>query len=129
MLKKRELLLSQNQPCSEDETMVPVLTSRKACELPVNEVACILQADLQSGLTQEEVTRRRVYHGWNEFDISEDEPLWKKYISQVTDASGSACTGGLQAVVCSCVFKAEGCFNLEFGNISGGSSSSTGYLF
>uniref|UniRef100_A0A669EQL1 Calcium-transporting ATPase n=1 Tax=Oreochromis niloticus TaxID=8128 RepID=A0A669EQL1_ORENI len=27
----------------EDETMVPVLTSRKASELPVNEVACILQ--------------------------------------------------------------------------------------
>uniref|UniRef100_A0A8C3Q128 Calcium-transporting ATPase n=1 Tax=Chrysolophus pictus TaxID=9089 RepID=A0A8C3Q128_CHRPC len=23
------------------------------------------------------------FHGWNEFDISEDEPLWKKYISQV----------------------------------------------
>lgn len=42
------------------------------------------QADLQRGLTQEEVDRRRTYHGWNEFDISEDEPLWKKYISQVT---------------------------------------------
>uniref|UniRef100_A0A8C1AV02 P-type Ca(2+) transporter n=1 Tax=Cyprinus carpio carpio TaxID=630221 RepID=A0A8C1AV02_CYPCA len=25
------------------------------------------------------------YHGWNEFDISEDEPLWKKYISQFKD--------------------------------------------
>ncbi|KAM4736379.1 calcium-transporting ATPase type 2C member 1 isoform 2-T2 [Anableps anableps] len=85
MLKKRELLLSQNQPCGEDETMVPVLTSRKASELPVNEVACILQADLQTGLTQEEVTRRRVFHGWNEFDISEDEPLWRKYISQFKD--------------------------------------------
>uniref|UniRef100_A0A670ZU77 Calcium-transporting ATPase n=1 Tax=Pseudonaja textilis TaxID=8673 RepID=A0A670ZU77_PSETE len=22
------------------------------------------------------------FHGWNEFDITEDEPLWKKYISQ-----------------------------------------------
>ncbi|XP_068179275.1 calcium-transporting ATPase type 2C member 1 isoform X2 [Antennarius striatus] len=65
--------------------MVPVLTSRKASELPVNEVACILQADLQQGLTQEEVSRRRVYHGWNEFDISEEEPLWKKYISQFRD--------------------------------------------
>ncbi|KAG7474575.1 calcium-transporting ATPase type 2C member 1 isoform X2 [Solea senegalensis] len=65
--------------------MVPVLTSRKASELPVNEVACILQADLQQGLTQEEVRRRRAYHGWNEFDISEDEPLWKKYISQFKD--------------------------------------------
>uniref|UniRef100_A0A7N6AYE8 Calcium-transporting ATPase n=1 Tax=Anabas testudineus TaxID=64144 RepID=A0A7N6AYE8_ANATE len=73
----------------EDETMVPVLTSRKASELPVNEAACTLQvkypADLQLGLTQEEVSRRRAYHGWNEFDISEEEPLWKKYISQFKD--------------------------------------------
>ncbi|XP_034466527.1 calcium-transporting ATPase type 2C member 1 isoform X2 [Hippoglossus hippoglossus] len=65
--------------------MVPVLTSKKASELPVNEVACVLQADLQSGLTQEEVNRRRVYHGWNEFDIGEEEPLWKKYILQFKD--------------------------------------------
>ncbi|XP_031694434.1 calcium-transporting ATPase type 2C member 1-like isoform X2 [Anarrhichthys ocellatus] len=83
MLKKRELLLSQRQ-FSEDETMIPVLTSRKASELPVHEVVCVLQADLQVGLNQEEVSRRRAYHGWNEFDISEEEPLWKKYISQVT---------------------------------------------
>ncbi|KAI5629096.1 calcium-transporting ATPase type 2C member 1 isoform X1, partial [Silurus asotus] len=39
-------------------------------------------ADLQFGLTDTEVSRRRAYHGWNEFDISEDEPLWKKYLSQ-----------------------------------------------
>jgi len=37
------LQLSESQPSSEDETMVPVLTSRKASELPVNEVACVLQ--------------------------------------------------------------------------------------
>uniref|UniRef100_A0A673JJT1 Calcium-transporting ATPase n=1 Tax=Sinocyclocheilus rhinocerous TaxID=307959 RepID=A0A673JJT1_9TELE len=81
-VRKRQKL-SECQPHSENETMVPVLTSKKASELPVNEVACALQADLQFGLTREEVTRRRAYHGWNEFDISEDEPLWKKYISQV----------------------------------------------
>lgn len=45
----------------------------------------LCQADLQLGLTQGEVSRRRAYHGWNEFDISEEEPLWKKYIAQVTD--------------------------------------------
>ncbi|ROL41344.1 Calcium-transporting ATPase type 2C member 1 [Anabarilius grahami] len=77
--------LAECQPPCENETMVPVLTSKKASELPVNEVACALQADLQFGLTQEEVERRRAYHGWNEFDISEDEPLWKKYISQFKD--------------------------------------------
>lgn len=65
--------------------MVPVLTSRKASELPVNEVVCVLQADLQVGLVEEEVNRRRAYHGWNEFDISEEEPLWRKYISQFKD--------------------------------------------
>nr|XP_040020921.1 LOW QUALITY PROTEIN: calcium-transporting ATPase type 2C member 1 [Gasterosteus aculeatus aculeatus] len=84
MLNKRELPLSQ-RPFSEDETMVPVLTSKKASELPVHEVLCVLQADLQVGLNQEEVSRRRAYHGWNEFDISEEEPLWKKYISQFKD--------------------------------------------
>uniref|UniRef100_A0A8C4YUL3 P-type Ca(2+) transporter n=1 Tax=Gopherus evgoodei TaxID=1825980 RepID=A0A8C4YUL3_9SAUR len=62
--------------------MIPVLTSKKASELPVSEVASILQADLQNGLKNCEVCHRRTFHGWNEFDISEDEPLWKKYISQ-----------------------------------------------
>ncbi|TNN30759.1 Calcium-transporting ATPase type 2C member 1 [Liparis tanakae] len=65
--------------------MVPVLTSRKASELPVHEVVCVLQADLQRGLSPEEVSRRRSYHGWNEFDISEEEPLWRKYLSQFKD--------------------------------------------
>ncbi|KAJ8290825.1 hypothetical protein GJAV_G00018010 [Gymnothorax javanicus] len=80
-----ETNLAEDQPHCKDETMVPVLTSKKASELPVNEVACLLQADLQHGLTEIEVTHRRAYHGWNEFDISEDEPLWRKYISQFKD--------------------------------------------
>ncbi|CAL8248628.1 unnamed protein product [Lota lota] len=85
MLKTREHLLSQIPPSREDEMMVPVLDAKKASQLPVNEVACILQAELQLGLSQEEVSRRRAYHGWNEFDISEGEPLWKKYICQFKD--------------------------------------------
>ncbi|XP_019484463.1 PREDICTED: calcium-transporting ATPase type 2C member 1 isoform X3 [Hipposideros armiger] len=72
----------QKIPNGESETMIPVLTSKKASELPVSEVAGILQADLQNGLNKCEVSHRRAFHGWNEFDISEDEPLWKKYISQ-----------------------------------------------
>ncbi|XP_059519961.1 calcium-transporting ATPase type 2C member 1 isoform X5 [Myotis daubentonii] len=72
----------QKIPNGENETMIPVLTSKKASELPVSEVASILQADLQNGLNKCEVNHRRAFHGWNEFDISEDEPLWKKYISQ-----------------------------------------------
>ncbi|KAG7283007.1 hypothetical protein CRUP_028524 [Coryphaenoides rupestris] len=83
MLNTRKPLLTQRPPSREDEMMVPVLDAKKASQLPVNEVACILQAELQLGLSHEEVTRRRAYHGWNEFDISEEEPLWKKYICQV----------------------------------------------
>lgn len=37
------LKLSVRQSPGEDETMVPVLTSRKASELPVHEVVCVLQ--------------------------------------------------------------------------------------
>ncbi|XP_030214597.1 calcium-transporting ATPase type 2C member 1 isoform X1 [Gadus morhua] len=80
-----ELELSPRPPSREDEMMVPVLGPKKASQLPVNEVACILQAELQLGLSQEEVARRRAYHGWNEFDISEDEPLWRKYMCQFKD--------------------------------------------
>ncbi|XP_061699610.1 calcium-transporting ATPase type 2C member 1 isoform X2 [Syngnathoides biaculeatus] len=70
---------------SHDDMMVPVLSSKKASELPVSEVACALQANLQYGLGEDEVARRRVFHGWNEFNIGEDEPLWMKYISQFKD--------------------------------------------
>uniref|UniRef100_F1M281 Calcium-transporting ATPase n=1 Tax=Rattus norvegicus TaxID=10116 RepID=F1M281_RAT len=72
----------QKIPNVENETMIPVLTSKRASELAVSEVAGLLQADLQNGLNKSEVSHRRAFHGWNEFDISEDEPLWKKYISQ-----------------------------------------------
>ncbi|XP_068002473.1 calcium-transporting ATPase type 2C member 1 isoform X1 [Melanerpes formicivorus] len=72
----------QKLPDGDNETMIPVLSSKKASELPVDEVASILQANLQHGLKNCEVCHRRAFHGWNEFDISEDEPLWKKYIAQ-----------------------------------------------
>nr|XP_028605889.1 calcium-transporting ATPase type 2C member 1 isoform X1 [Podarcis muralis] len=78
----RSVARFQQLPNDETEIMIPVLTSKKASELPVNEVASILQADLQNGLKNCEVCHRRAFHGWNEFDIGEDEPLWKKYISQ-----------------------------------------------
>lgn len=44
------LQLSETRPFSEDDNMVPVLTSKKASEIPVNEVACILQVGRQRGV-------------------------------------------------------------------------------
>jgi len=42
-----------------------------------------LQADTQWGLSEGEVSRRRKVHGYNEFQIKQDDPLWKKYLLQV----------------------------------------------
>uniref|UniRef100_A0A671M1H2 Calcium-transporting ATPase n=1 Tax=Sinocyclocheilus anshuiensis TaxID=1608454 RepID=A0A671M1H2_9TELE len=62
-----------------------LIVQYELCFLEQNRMLILDHADLQFGLTQEEVTRRRAYHGWNEFDISEDEPLWKRYLSQFKD--------------------------------------------
>lgn len=82
MLRSAGIPGSEEVYHSENEIMIPVLSSRRASELPVDEVASILQGDLHNGLKNCEISRRRAYHGWNEFEINEDEPLWKKYISQ-----------------------------------------------
>ncbi|XP_055514522.1 calcium-transporting ATPase type 2C member 1 isoform X1 [Leucoraja erinacea] len=84
MLRSAGIPGSEEVYHSENEIMIPVLSSRRASELPVDEVASILQVlgDLHNGLKNCEISRRRAYHGWNEFEINEDEPLWKKYISQ-----------------------------------------------
>jgi len=42
-----------------------------------------LQADVNWGLSEGEVARRRKSHGYNEFEIKQDDPLWKKYLMQV----------------------------------------------
>ena len=41
--------------------------------------------DCQHGLTSEQVRVRRREHGFNEFQIGESEPLWKKYFGQFKD--------------------------------------------
>uniref|UniRef100_A0A8C2AT08 Calcium-transporting ATPase n=2 Tax=Cyprinus carpio TaxID=7962 RepID=A0A8C2AT08_CYPCA len=75
------LILLRQQVCRYSHQAFYALSSSRYSAL----ISRSFFADLQFGLTQEEVTRRRTYHGWNEFDISEDEPLWKKYISQFKD--------------------------------------------
>ena len=63
------------------------LTSSDACGLNYHEVAQKLRTNLSNGLTHREASERRQMHGYNEFDIQEDEPLWKKYIGQVCNFS------------------------------------------
>ncbi|KAK6054511.1 e1-E2 ATPase [Cooperia oncophora] len=42
----------------------------------------MLRSDAASGISSAEATLRRQYHGYNEFEVTEQEPLWKKYSEQ-----------------------------------------------
>ncbi|XP_006819786.1 calcium-transporting ATPase type 2C member 1-like, partial [Saccoglossus kowalevskii] len=55
-----------------------------AANMTVDEVMDKLLSNSR-GLHIMEVHRRRKLHGYNEFEINEDEPLWKKYIGQFKD--------------------------------------------
>ena len=59
------------------------INSADACLASAQEVASRLGANLHYGLSSYEVERRRKLAGCNEFEISEEEPLWKKYLDQV----------------------------------------------
>ena len=60
------------------------INSAEACLASAQEVASRMSANLHYGLSSYEVERRRKMVGSNEFEISEDDPLWKKYLDQVT---------------------------------------------
>ena len=59
------------------------LHSSDACVITPQEVASRLNANLHYGLSSYEVVQRRKVVGSNEFEITEDDPLWKKYLGQV----------------------------------------------
>uniref|UniRef100_A0A1I7XP38 Cation_ATPase_N domain-containing protein n=1 Tax=Heterorhabditis bacteriophora TaxID=37862 RepID=A0A1I7XP38_HETBA len=63
---------------NKDDIMIETLTAENAS---VHEVH-MLRSDICSGLSTAEATRRRQYHGYNEFEVSAQEPIWKKYIEQ-----------------------------------------------
>ena len=66
--------------------MSTVISSGKASSLSVAEVLKQFRSDPIRGLPNDEVERRRMLHGLNEFDVVEDTPLWRKYIDQVRSA-------------------------------------------
>ena len=72
-----------SQELKDSPMMSTVFSSGKASSLSVTEVLKQFRSDPVQGLTNDEVERRRKFHGWNEFDVVEDLPLWRKYIEQV----------------------------------------------
>ena len=60
------------------------LSSSEASGINCHEVAQKMRTNLAEGLSNRDAVERRQMHGYNEFDIQEDEPLWKKYLGQVS---------------------------------------------
>lgn len=63
--------------------MMQLLAALKAASLSVDEVINYLGADPVRGLDESTAERRLHVHGPNEFEISKEEPLWKRYLGQV----------------------------------------------
>ncbi|CAG0883662.1 unnamed protein product [Cyprideis torosa] len=58
------------------------MKTAEASEKSVEEVTTQLRTDTRLGLTWHEARERQKVHGLNEFQITEDDPIWKKYIEQ-----------------------------------------------
>lgn len=60
------------------------LGTNEAATLGAEEVAARLRVDTRGGLWWREAELRRQLAGHNEFCVKEEDPVWKKYIEQVT---------------------------------------------
>ncbi|GFT12919.1 calcium-transporting ATPase type 2C member 1 [Nephila pilipes] len=58
------------------------LRTDEACRWTYDEVATLLNTNIHSGLSWQEANRRLSLYGFNEFEVTQEEPLWKKYIEQ-----------------------------------------------
>lgn len=60
------------------------LSTEEASSQPTEEVAARLQTDLRNGLSWREADSRIRICGYNEFEVKKEDPLWLKYIEQVS---------------------------------------------
>ena len=67
----------------QDEEDTGMLSASDATSMSAGEVIQRLRAKADGGLSGGEAERRRRIYGYNELVITEDEPIWKKYINQV----------------------------------------------
>ena len=80
----RESLLKPNRSLSVPN-IAPLkmynLNSTDACFLTTDAIKSKLQlADELRGLDKKEISRRLQMHGYNEFEVQEEVPIWKKYL-------------------------------------------------
>lgn len=71
------------QKKANDEGGMRCLRTEEACAWSYDEVATLLNTDIHNGLSFKEANHRLSLFGPNEFEVTQEEPLWKKYIEQV----------------------------------------------
>ena len=59
------------------------LNSESASSKTLEETISLLKTDPRMGLPNDEVQVRRRLYGLNEFEVKQDDPLWKKYLEKV----------------------------------------------
>ena len=62
--------------------MMTFLNSDAACRVTATEIVKLLNTDAKLGLNENDILARRKYYGQNDFEIDDDEPMWKKYLGQ-----------------------------------------------
>ncbi|XP_056381449.1 calcium-transporting ATPase type 2C member 2 isoform X1 [Hyla sarda] len=67
-----------------EEDVIP-LPAKEASRLDESELIKYLQVDVNTGLSECSVLQRRTKHGWNEFQVDNSDPMWKKYLGQFTN--------------------------------------------
>lgn len=61
-----------------------LISSKEAAVAPVTDFIGRLNTNGEAGLTRTEVDARQQMYGYNEMKIHKEEPLWLKYINQVS---------------------------------------------
>ena len=64
------------------DMMMTFLNSDAACRVTANEIIKLLQTDSKLGLNETEIVTRKKYYGHNDFEVDDEEPMWKKYLGQ-----------------------------------------------
>nr|CTP82031.1 BMA-PMR-1 [Brugia malayi] len=64
------------------DIMIQSISALQASTLSYVECANSLRTDIKQGLSSAEVVRRQKYNGYNEFEIQDHYPIWKKYLDQ-----------------------------------------------
>ncbi|CAJ0592843.1 unnamed protein product [Cylicocyclus nassatus] len=67
---------------TKQDIMIETLTAENAAAHEALHCLHMLRSDGEHGLSTAEASLRRQYHGYNEFEVSEQEPIWKKYTEQ-----------------------------------------------